>query len=166
MKKSINVNSLKGIEFFLGGIEKVDNLEIGARKNGGATLFKDGVFSNYDNGKNNIIIDSKKNTISIIIPSTIDADKEINNKKYVEYYSSIIKNYAKFKNVFFYNSCGSWFSDNLNKVIIEKNTIITIEVDDLTSKDIMFMINLGKIVKKDMTQEAISVIVNNALCLV
>ena len=166
MKKSINVNSLKGIEFFLGGIEKVDNLEIGARKNGGATLFKDGVFSNYDNGKNNIIIDSKKNTISIIIPSTIDADKEINNKKYVEYYSSIIKNYAKFKNVFFYNSCGSWFSDNLNKVIIEKNTIITIEVDDLTSKDIMFMINLGKIVKKDMTQEAISVIINNALCLV
>ena len=166
MKKSINVNSLKGIEFFLGGIEKVDSLEIGARKNGGATLFKDGVFSNYDNGENNIIIDNKKNTISIIIPSTIDADKEINNKKYVEYYSSIIKNYAKFKNVFFYNSCGSWFSDNLNKVIIEKNTIITIEVDDLTSKDIMFMINLGKIVKKDMTQEAISVIINNALCLV
>ena len=166
MKKSINVNSLKGIEFFLGGIEKVDSLEIGARKNGGATLFKDGVFSNYDNGENNIIIDNKKNTISIIIPSTIDADKEIDNKKYVEYYSSIIKNYTKFKNVFFYNSYGSWFSDNLNKVIIEKNTIITIEVDDLTSKDIMFMINLGKIVKKDMSQEAISAIVNNALCLV
>ena len=166
MKKSINANSLKGIEFFLGGIEKVNSLEIGARKNGGATLFKDGVYSNYDNGENNIIIDSKKNTISIIIPSTIDADKEIDNKKYVEYYSSIIKNYAKFKNVFFYNSRGSWFSDNLNKVIIEKNTIITIEVDDLTSKDIMFMINLGKIVKKDMSQEAISVIVNNALCLV
>ena len=166
MKKSINVNSFKGIEFFLGGIEKVDNLEIGARKNGGATLFKDGVYSNYDNGENNIIIDSKKNTISIIIPSTINADKEIDNKKYVNYYSSIIKNYAKFKNVFFYNSRGSWFSDNLNKVIIEKNTIITIEVDDLTSKDIMFMINLGKIVKKDMSQEAISVIVNNALCLV
>ena len=166
MKKSINVNSLKGVEFFLGGIEKVDSLEIGAQKNGGATLFKEGVFSNYDNGENNIIIDSKKNTISIIIPSTIDVDKEIDNKKYVEYYSSIIKNYAKFKNVFFYNSIGSWFSDDLNKVVIEKNTIITIEVDDLTSKDIMFMINLGKIVKKDMTQEAISVIVNNALCLV
>ncbi len=166
MKKTINVNSLKGVEFFLGGMEKVDNLEIGAKKNGGATLFKEGVFSNYDNGENNIIIDSNKNTISIIIPSTIDVDKEIDNKEYVEYYSSIIKNYAKFKNVFFYNSIGSWFSDDLNKVIIEKNTIITIEVDDLTSKDIMFMINLGKIVKKDMTQEAISVIVNNALCLV
>ena len=166
MKKSINVNSLKGIEFFLGGMEKVDSLEIGAQKNGGATLFKEGVFSNYDNGENNIIIDNKKNTISIIIPSTIDADKEINNKKYVEYYSNIIKNYAKFKNVFFYNSIGSWFSDDLNRVIIEKNTIITIEVNDLTIKDIMFMINLGKIVKKDMTQEAISVIINNALCLV
>ena len=166
MKKSINVNSLKGVEFLLGGMEKVDSLEIGAQKNGGATLFKEGVFSNYDNGENNIIIDSKKNTISIIIPSTIDVDKEIDNKEYVKYYSNIIKNYAKFKNVFFYNSIGSWFSDDLNKVIIEKNTIITIEVDDLTSKDIMFMINLGKIVKKDMTQEAISVIINNALCLV
>ena len=166
MKKSINVNSLKGVEFFLGGIEKVDSLEIGAQKNGGATLFKEGVFSNYDNGENNIIIDSNKNTISIIIPSTIDVDKEIDNKEYVEYYSNIIKNYAKFKNVFFYNSIGSWFSDDLNKVIIEKNAIITIEVNDLTIKDIMFMINLGKIVKKDMTQEAISVIINNALCLV
>ena len=166
MKKIINVNSLKGVEFFLGGMEKVDSLEIGAQKNGGATLFKEGVFSNYDNGENNIIIDSNKNTISIIIPSTIDVDKEIDNKEYVHYYSSIIKNYAKFKNVFFYNSIGSWFSDDLNKVVIEKNTIITIEVNDLTSKDIMFMINLGKIVKKDMTQEAISVIVNNALCLV
>ena len=166
MKKSINVNSLKGVEFFLGGIEKVDSLEVGAQKNGGATLFKEGVFSNYDNGENNIIIDSKKNTMSIIIPSTINVDKEIDNKEYVEYYSNIIKNYAKFKNVFFYNSIGSWYSDDLNKVIIEKNTIITIEVDDLTSKDIMFMINLGKIIKKDMTQEAISVIVNNALCLV
>ena len=51
MKKTINVNSLKGVEFFLGGIEKVDNLEIGAQKNGGATLFKDGVYSNYDNGE-------------------------------------------------------------------------------------------------------------------
>ena len=166
MKKSINVNSLKGVDFFLGGIEKVDSPEIGAQKNGGATLFKDGVFSNYENGENNIIIDSNKNTISIIIPSTINVDKEIDNKEYVNYYSSIIKNYAKFKNVFFYNSIGSWFSDDLNKVVIEKNTIITIEVDDLTSKDIMFMINLGKIVKKDMTQEAISVIINNALCLV
>ena len=166
MKKSINVNSLKGVDFFLGGIEKVDSLEIGAQKNGGATLFKDGIYSNYDNGKNNIIIDSKKNTISIIIPSTINIDKEIDNKKYVEYYSSIIKNYAKFKNVFFYNSIGSWFRDDLNKVIIEKNTIITIEVNDLTIKDIMFIINLGKIVKKDMNQEAISIIVNSALCLV
>ena len=81
MKKSINVNSLKGVNFFLGGIEKVDSLEIGARKNGGATLFKNGVYSNYDNGKNNITIDSKNNTISIIIPSTIDIDKEIDNKK-------------------------------------------------------------------------------------
>lgn len=166
MKKSINVNSLKGVEFFLGGVEKVDSLESGARKNGGATLFKNGVFSNYDNKKKDIIVDSKKNTISIIIPSTLDADKEIDNKEYVNYYSSIIKNCAKFKNVFFYNSYGSWYSDNLNKVIVEKNTIITIEVDDLTIKDIMFMINLGKIVKNDMKQEAVSVIVNNALCLV
>ena len=86
MKKSINVNSLKGVEFFLGGIEKVDSLEIGAQKNGGATLFKEGVFSNYDNGENNIIIDSKKNTISIIMPSTINVDKEIDNKEYIKKY--------------------------------------------------------------------------------
>ena len=32
MKKSINVNSLKGVDFFLGGVEKVDSLEIGAKK--------------------------------------------------------------------------------------------------------------------------------------
>ena len=44
MKKSINVNSLKGVDFFLGGIEKVDSLEIGAQKNGGATLFKSSLY--------------------------------------------------------------------------------------------------------------------------
>ena len=166
MKKFIELNSLKGIEFSLCARKKVNDLTIGALENGGATLLNNGVYSNYDNGDNKIMI-NEKNTISIIIPSTIDADKEINNTEYVNYYSRIIKNYAKFKNVFFYNSIGSWYSDNLNKVIIEKNTIITCELNaNITVKDVQFMLNLGKIVKNDMSQESVSVLVNDALCLV
>ena len=121
----------------------------------------------YDNGKNSIEVDSKHNTLSIIIPSTVDIDKEIDNTQYAGYYRKIVNNYFNSARIDTYKSIGSWYSEDLNKVVIEKNAIITAKVDrEITNKDIQFMLNLGKIVKKDMTQEAVSVLINEALCLV
>lgn len=166
MKKFIELNSLKGIEFSLCGRKKVTDLTAGALENGGATKLNDGIYSNYDNGENKIVI-NEKNTVSIIIPSTLEADKEIDNAEYAEYYRKIVNNYFHSTKIDTYKSTGSWYSEDLNKVIIEKNAIITARVDrEITNNDIQFMINLGKIVKKDMTQEAVSVLINEALCLV
>ena len=61
---------------------------------------------------------------------------------------------------------GSWYSDDLNKVIIEKNTIITINSNNLTAEDINSMLNLGILIRDDMRQEAVSVLVNDSLCIV
>ena len=167
MKKNVELKSLKGVEFFLGANKLVESLETGARQYGGATKFDNGIYSNYDNGKNSIEVDTKCNTLSIIIPSTIDVDKEIDNEKYAEYYRKIINNYFHSTRIDTYKSTGSWYSEDLNKVVIEKNAIITARVDrEVTNNDIQFMLNLGKIVKKDMTQEAVSVLINEALCLV
>ena len=167
MRKNVELKSLKGVEFFLGANKIVESLEIGAKHYGGATKFNNGIYSNYDNGKNSIEVDTKCNTLSIIIPSTIDVDKEIDNAEYAGYYRKIVNNYFNSARIDTYKSIGSWYSEDLNKVVIEKNAIITAKVDrEITNKDIQFMLNLGKIVKKDMTQEAVSVLINEALCLV
>ena len=64
------------------------------------------------------------------------------------------------------DSVGSWYSDDLNKVIIEKNTIITINSNNLTAEDINSILNLGILIRDDMRQEAVSVLVNDSLCIV
>ena len=64
------------------------------------------------------------------------------------------------------NSMGSWYSDDLNKVIIEKNTIITINSKNLSAEDINSMLNLAILIREDMKQEAVSVLVNDSLCIV
>ena len=138
MKKNVELKSLKGVEFFLGANKIVESLEIGAKQYGGATKLDNGIYSNYDNGENSIEVDTKCNTLSIIIPSTVDVDKEIDNAEYAEYGSKIVNNY--------------FHSTRVDR--------------EITNNDIQFMINLGKIVKKDMTQEAVSVLINEALCLV
>ena len=61
---------------------------------------------------------------------------------------------------------GSWYSDDLNKVIIEKNTIITINSKNLSAEDINSMLNLAILIREDMKQEAVSVLVNDSLCIV
>ena len=91
-------------------------------------------------------------------------NKMIDNTEYVSKYLSILN--KEYKNITIYNSMGSWYSDDLNKVIIEKNTIITINSNNLIAEDINSMLNLGILIRDDMRQEAVSVLVNDSLCIV
>ena len=99
-----------------------------------------------------------------MIPSTLDADIEIDNSEYVAKYLSILN--KEYKKITVNNSMGSWYSDDLNKVIIEKNTIITINSKNLSAEDINSMLNLAILIREDMKQEAVSVLVNDSLCIV
>lgn len=161
----INVNSLEKISYFLGGMIKVNSLEEGALKHGGATRFKDGYYSNTE-GENFISINEKNvNTLSLFIPSTMH-DKEVNNGYYVaEFYSRINKRF-KGQTITILHTNGSWFSDDLQKVITEKISILSINRQEITEEDINYFLNLGLEIKNMMKQESVSVMVNNGLCLV
>ena len=63
-------------------------------------------------------------------------------------------------------SVGSWYSDNLDKIIVEENCIITATIEGATEEDINFILNLGLKVKEDMRQEAVSTFINDSLCIV
>ena len=63
-------------------------------------------------------------------------------------------------------SVGSWYSDNLDKIIVEENCIITVTIEGATEEDINFILDLGLKVKKDMRQEAVSTFINDSLCIV
>ena len=160
----LNFKKFKQISFFLGGRKEVDSLEDGARKYGGATLLGEKIYSNCeDNDYINLL--EEKNNISVIIPSTLDADVEIDNTEYVTRYLKILNKEYSGK-ITVCNSVGSWYSDDLNKVIIEKNTIITVSIDNLDAEKINSILNLGILIRDEMKQEAVSVLINDALCIV
>ena len=159
----LNSKNFKQISFFLANRREVNSLEEGAKLYGGATLLNGRFYSNYDDGSFIKLLEGE-NSISIIIPSTLDADVEIDNSEYVTKYLSILN--KEYEKITVSNSVGSWYSDDLNKVIIEKNTIITINSKNLSTEDIISMLNLAILIREDMKQEAVSVLVNDSLCIV
>ena len=159
----LNSKKFKQISFFLANRKEVNSLEEGAKLYGGATLLNGRFYSNYEDGSYIKLLEGK-NSISIVVPSTLDADIEIDNSEYVAKYLSILN--KEYEKITVSNSVGSWYSDDLNKVIIEKNTIITINSENLSVEDVNSMLNLAILIREDMKQEAVSVLVNDSLCIV
>ena len=160
--RKINVKNFGMVDFFLASRKEVDSLAE-AKTYGGVTKFNEKFYSNYEDG-DFITLNKKINSLSIIIPSTLDADKVINNSEYVKNYSNILaEKYGKIQTE---KSVGSWYSDNLDKIIVEENCIITVTIEGATEEDINFILNLGLKVKEDMRQEAVSTFINNSLCIV
>ena len=160
--RKINVKNFGMVDFFLASRKEVDSLAE-AKTYGGVTKFNEKFYSNYEDG-DFITLNKKINSLSIIIPSTLDADKVIDNSEYVKNYSNILaEKYGKIQTE---KSVGSWYSDNLDKIIVEENCIITVTIEGATEEDINFILNLGLKVKEDMRQEAVSTFINDSLCIV
>ena len=160
--RKINVKNFGMVDFFLASRKEVASLAE-AKTYGGVTKFNEKFYSNYEDG-DFITLNKEINNLSIIIPSTLDADKSIDNSKYVENYSNILA--EKYGKIQAEKSVGSWYSDNLDKIIVEENCIITVTVENATEKDINFILDLGLKVKEDMRQEAVSTFINDSLCIV
>ena len=158
----INVNNFKKVNFFLSNRKEVNSLK-DAKEYGGVTKFNGKFYSNYEKD-NNIILRDGVNELSVIVPSTIDADTHIDNREYVEKYLLILA--EKYNNIRAEKSIGSWYSEDLNKVIIEDNCIITISIKNAGIEDVNNLLKLGVKIKNDMTQEAVSILINDSLCLV
>jgi len=162
----LKIDSKKfNFSFFLSDRKKVTSLEEGAKLYGGATQFDGGIYSNIEGGEY-IKINENKNNISLFIPSTVDINKYINNKYYINYCYNKIKSLYNDNNIKYYDTKGSWFSDDLQKVVIENITIITVELNTITEADIINFIKLATWIKQEMQQEGVSIAINAALAII
>jgi len=146
--------------------KKVDSLQTGAIENGGATKFDDAIYSNIE-GNNFIELKEKNNQISIFIPSTMDINNKIDNQYYIKKSINYLEKYYSISNnLKYYKTTGSWFSDSLNKVIIEEITIVTLNLIELNEMDINIFITLASMIKSEMNQEAVSIAINESLAII
>lgn len=162
----MKLNSKKfNFNFFLGGIKKVESLRAGALKNGGATKFENGIYSNIEKDEY-ININKDNNKISLFIPDTTDVDNKTDNTKYIEFCVNQLQNLYNNANLKYYNTQGSWYSEDLKKVVYDDITILTLQLDTITEKDIENFIDLANWIKIEMRQEGVSISINDALAIV
>ena len=163
----LKINSNKfNFQFFLSGNKKVESLEAGAIAHSGATKFDNGIYSNIE-GSELIELKKSNNQISIFIPSTLSVDKKSDNDIYIKKSVNYLKRfYSITNNLKYYSTAGSWYSEDLQKVVIEDITIITLSLNELTETDINIFIKLAKIIKKEMSQEGVSIAINSSLAII
>lgn len=151
--------------FFLSNKREVSKLEE-AKTYGGATISKDGsVYSNVP-GDDFINVKEDKNTVAIFVPSTLNVNEEIDNSEYViSTVKYLLKRYS-LKDISFYNTKGSWYSEDKDVVVIEKITVVEVELKTLTEIDIHFLMEIANKLKRGMNQEGISLKLNDSLAIV
>ena len=162
----INNKKFNQISFFLSGSVEVKDLRTGAIMHGGSTLFNGIPYSNIEGSSYFTVNEGKENIIRILVPTTINVDQQINNKQFVDKYLSIVKNSYNFKNIKTYNTTGSWYSEDLQKVVFDNSTVIEISMKKIDEHIISYFLNLGLKIKSDMTQEGVSVFINKSLAIV
>lgn len=161
----LKINSKQfNFNFFLSDRKKVESLETGAIANGGATKFDDNIYSNIQ--KSEYIRLTDDNNISIFIPSTMDVDKNTDNSEQTTYSINYLKRFYSMDNITFYKSQGSWYSEDLKKVVYDDITLINVNIKNATITDINIFINLANYIKKAMNQEGVSVSINNSLAII
>ena len=156
-----NVKKLFGENtFYLANRIQVESLEDGAVQYGGATLIDGKIYSNIEESEELKL--NMKNTVGILVPTTININTKINNKKYVEDVENTIKDFGK--NISKFDSKGSWYSDT-EGVVVEENTIVTFESNG-NPFDMQLLKYLAKKLKYDMKQEAITIILNDGIAII
>lgn len=146
--------------FYLANRVEVESLEAGAIEYGGATALNGKIYSNI--GESEELNLNMKNTVGILVPTTIEVNTTIDNKKYVEDVENTIKDFGKTINKF--DSRGSWYSDT-EGVVVEENTIVTFESNG-NPFDLQLLKYLAEKLKSDMKQEAITIILNDGIAIV
>lgn len=151
-------------QYFYGGSELVTSLEEGAIRNGGATKYCDKIISNIETS--DLIEIKDENEISIFVPSTINVNMEIDNSEYLRKIINKITNRYSLNELTFYNTTGSWLDETSNEIIIEKITIVTLKTKEINDIDMKFFIKLAEFLKTEMTQQGISLRINDSLAII
>jgi len=146
-------------------MKKVSSLRQGALKHGGATKYNNGIYSNIPES-DNININDDHNRISIFIPDTVNINEKTDNSIIIQYSQNYIKYCLNNPDLIAYQTKGSWYSDDIQKVVYDNITIITVDKKDITEDTINIFIMLARYIKKEMNQEAVTISINNAICIV
>ena len=146
--------------FYLANRVEVESLEAGAIEYGGATLINGKIYSNIEESEELKL--NMKNTVGILVPSTVEVNTTVDNKKYVENIENTLKDFGKAISKF--DSKGSWYSDT-EGVVVEENTIVTFESNG-NPFDLQLLKYLAEKLKSDMKQEAITIILNDGIAIV
>lgn len=141
---------------------RVPSLECGALAHGGATQVNGITYSNISTGEPIALGDI--NSYGIIIPSTMDIDQQVDSSEYVERYTKKLQLIAS--NVETIPAKGSWYSDELDRVVVEDNTILAFTSSHDPRSIMNFLGTLAGRIKDEMRQEAVSILVNEGLVIV
>lgn len=162
----LKINSKKfDFSFFLSDRKKVASLEEGAIKYGGATKYNDSIYSNIE-GSEYIHINDNNNKISVFVPDTINVNQKTDNSDIINYSIKYLQHCFNTENLIYYKTKGSWYSEELKKVVYDNITIITLDMDTITEDTIQIFIKLANYIKEKMHQEGVSIAINTALAIV
>lgn len=170
--KGMKISSkIFNFQFFLSGKKPVENLEEAAKQYGGATmnLQTNELYSNVPGDEYiRVKCGKQKNTLSVFIPSTDNVNQGADPEKILKVlgkvYSKIFKRYGEIPTI--EKGLGTWYSEDLQQVVYDNLVIVSVHPDIIGEDDIRFFIKLATFIKKEMAQEAVSITINEALCLV
>ena len=161
MKNTYNVKKIFGENtFYLNDRVEVKNLSEGAKLYGGATEINNKIYSNINESEE--LKTNDDNIFGILVPTTINVNTTVDNKKYVKEIEDTLKDFGKLTSKI--DSKGSWYSDT-EGIVIEENTIIKF-FSNGNIFDLQLLKYLGEKLKKDMKQEAITIILNNGIAII
>ena len=106
----------------------------------------------------NVLSYNMDNKVSVYVPSTVNVDQRINNKKQVV---SIIKQMSLlFGGATSYECVGGWVADNGDIVTEQVNIVYSFCDKKSLNNNLANVINICQQIKKDMKQEAVTLEVN------
>ena len=154
--KKINVSNY----YYLANNKTINKEDIDV----GATLFDDEWKTNYTEATE--INVQKNNKISIYVPSTIDVNKV--NPNFENLTKDTIKKLQENfnKNVKRYSTQGAWKSEDGNIVYEDINVLTIEETEENFENTLNYFISLAKQFKKDLSQEGISIEINEGLLII
>ena len=101
-----------------------------------------------------------KNRIVVYVPSTVNVNVMIDNGKYVRY---VMEELSKlFGGATAYDALGSWLSDDVG-LVTENVKLVYSFTDELDNQKLEKVVELCEWIKREMSQECVSLEVNGQL---
>lgn len=151
-----NMNTIFEGTFNLSKKRIVNTLEEGAKLYGGATKMNGTIYSNYDN-TDIFELNDNMNRLGVIVPGTLDVDSKIDNSKFKNQVIKMLEG----KLVEDVEVEGAWTMEN-GDVVIENNNMLLFDSTNIV-EDLELLKGIAEYLKVAMSQEAISIVVNEGL---